>query len=204
RSLYLCAWINNDLLKKNRTAMRLYDSLCARYPTSDLCTRCAQPRLKTARDTLAAHGLLKKFTANDQSAKSDGKPSEAAKVGAAPSPASPVIADTSKKAPPKNAVDSLSRPAVKPALIKQDSTKAVPPKSDSLKAFPPHKTPAGALGVFSDSVPKPAAPRPASIDSSKPALKPAPAKTPVDSLTPPKKVSADTTMPARDTNATHR
>jgi len=57
RSLYAAAWLCDNILNKNETALRLYKTLCTKYPDSEQCLEGGKQRVKTALDTLA---VLKK------------------------------------------------------------------------------------------------------------------------------------------------
>jgi tetratricopeptide (TPR) repeat protein len=54
KSLYAAAWINDNVLDKNRTAKSLYEMLCDSFPSSSYCQNEARPRLKVVADSLAA------------------------------------------------------------------------------------------------------------------------------------------------------
>jgi len=60
KALYASAWINDDVLKNNKTAYKLYRMFCDSFPKCDICLNTVAPRLKTATDTLAARKTRKK------------------------------------------------------------------------------------------------------------------------------------------------
>jgi len=59
KSLHAAAWNTDNVLQRNRAAMRLYEELCNRYPESRYCTESAAPRLAAAKDTLEARRVLR-------------------------------------------------------------------------------------------------------------------------------------------------
>jgi hypothetical protein len=54
KSLFLAAWLSDEYLQKNKTAKKLYEKICEKYPKSIYCINEAQPRLKIVTDTLKA------------------------------------------------------------------------------------------------------------------------------------------------------
>ena len=54
KSLYVAAWLSDNVLQKNQTAKTLYEKVCEKYPQSIYCTREAQPKIKIVQDTLEA------------------------------------------------------------------------------------------------------------------------------------------------------
>jgi tetratricopeptide (TPR) repeat protein len=68
KSLYAAAWINDNVLDKNRTAKVLYDMLCDTFPASSYCQNEARPRLKVVADSLAALRVRRKAGPGAQAA----------------------------------------------------------------------------------------------------------------------------------------
>jgi TolA-binding protein len=96
RSLYAAAWINDNVLDKNRSAKALYELLCDSFPNSSYCATEARPRLKTVADTLTVLRAQKKGAKDAPAAKQAAKPEESAsKHQEAKQP--PAAADTSQK-----------------------------------------------------------------------------------------------------------
>ena len=86
KALYASAWINDQVLKNNKTAYKLYHTLCDSFPKCDLCTTAVKPRLKTVSDTLAARkarGIKGRFSATTAAAT---KPKTIAATPALPTP----------------------------------------------------------------------------------------------------------------------
>ena len=54
KALYASAWINDQVLANNKTAYKLYRTLCDSFPQCSIYVDAAKPRLKTVSDTLAA------------------------------------------------------------------------------------------------------------------------------------------------------
>lgn len=52
KSLFVAAWLSDDLLEKNKTAKMLYEKICEKYPESEYCTNLVQPKIQTVLDTL--------------------------------------------------------------------------------------------------------------------------------------------------------
>jgi TolA-binding protein len=132
RSLYAAAWINDNVLDKNRSAKALYELLCDSFPGSSYCVNEARPRLKTVADTLAVLRAQKKSAKDAPAAKQAGKPEEnAQKKPEAKQP--PATADTTLKPRPGTVagsdtarVPSKNRemlPVPPPAQVKPDSSK---------------------------------------------------------------------------------
>ncbi|HUI92951.1 MAG TPA: tetratricopeptide repeat protein [Chitinivibrionales bacterium] len=68
KSLYAAAWINDNVLDKNRTAKGLYETLCDSFPSSSYCQNEARPRLKVVADSLAALRALRRSPASGAAA----------------------------------------------------------------------------------------------------------------------------------------
>ncbi|MBD3421292.1 MAG: tetratricopeptide repeat protein [Chitinivibrionales bacterium] len=52
KSIYAAAWVNDHILEKNVTALRLYKKLCKEHPESEFCVDEARPRLDIVADTV--------------------------------------------------------------------------------------------------------------------------------------------------------
>jgi TolA-binding protein len=103
KALYAAGWISNEILQNNKTAYKLFRTLCDSFPNSDICVGQVKPRLKTVSDTLAARKASGK------------KPVAASSLGAASKSTPPAVKKTvaappgpDKKAQPVAAKDSSS------------------------------------------------------------------------------------------------
>ncbi|KMQ52889.1 hypothetical protein CHISP_0110 [Chitinispirillum alkaliphilum] len=54
KSLFAAAYLTDNVLQRNRSALTLYERLCELYPDSEQCTKSASPRIKIAQDTIRA------------------------------------------------------------------------------------------------------------------------------------------------------
>lgn len=66
KSLYVAAWLTDDLLQKKRTAKMLYEKVCEKYPTSEYCKEQAHYKIQTVLDTLKVLEAGKKATETDK------------------------------------------------------------------------------------------------------------------------------------------
>jgi tetratricopeptide (TPR) repeat protein len=60
KALYASAWINDEVLKNNKTAYKLYRMFCDTFPKCEICANIVKPKLKTVSDSLAARKAAKK------------------------------------------------------------------------------------------------------------------------------------------------
>ena len=148
KSLYAAAWINDNVLDKNRTAKSLYEMLCDTFPSSSYCQNEARPRLKVVADSLAAMRAQRKGLAPAKGASAQAQKGAAetkqvhdtlAENDSATVPQAPVKAPTAVQQPaPASPPEGYNRgryrssepppfplaqqPAPAPAALKQDST----------------------------------------------------------------------------------
>ncbi len=52
KSLYAAAYLTDNELQRNRSAMTLYQRLCELYPESEYCTQMAEPRINAAQNAI--------------------------------------------------------------------------------------------------------------------------------------------------------
>jgi hypothetical protein len=64
-SIYAAAWLCDNILNKNKTALSLYKRLCDQFPESELCIKEASPRMKIVEDTLRVMEVRKKEMAKE-------------------------------------------------------------------------------------------------------------------------------------------
>jgi len=54
KSLFVAAWLSDDMLEKNKTAKMLYERICEKYPESEYCKEQARQKIQIVEDTLKA------------------------------------------------------------------------------------------------------------------------------------------------------
>lgn len=52
RALYIAAWLCDDVLNKNRTALKLYKEICEKFPDSQYCLNNVKPRIQAYENKL--------------------------------------------------------------------------------------------------------------------------------------------------------
>jgi tetratricopeptide (TPR) repeat protein len=116
KSLFVAAWLTDNELQKKKTAKKLYEKICDRYPQSLYCTDEAKPRLKTVLDTLEALRKLRKAKTGD-TAQTAPTPTAAGTntSGSAATPASPDTLDENASLPDDSTI--LAPEGIPPAPI---------------------------------------------------------------------------------------
>ena len=107
KGLYTAAWINDNELSNNKTALKLYHMVCDSFPNSELCENQVKPLLKVVADSVAAR-----------------KARKAAALAAQSKTATSVVADSDKKKSDVQA-DSLQKPVGIDTTQRRDSTRIV-------------------------------------------------------------------------------
>ena len=111
KALYAAGWISSEILQNNKTAYKLYRTLCDSFPKSDICINQVMPRLKTVSDTLAARKAAgKKPGAPLRANTTTTAPSSAAKTSAQPHAAEKAVEKNPKPAMPKDTSSAAPRP----------------------------------------------------------------------------------------------
>ena len=52
KALYIAAWLCDDVLNKNRTALKLYREICEKFPDSEYCLNNVKPRIQAYENKL--------------------------------------------------------------------------------------------------------------------------------------------------------
>jgi tetratricopeptide (TPR) repeat protein len=149
KSLYAAAWINDNVLDKNRTAKILYEMLCDSFPSSSYCQNEARPRLKVVTDSLAAMRVRRK-----PGAQAAGAPLPAQKAAVETKQGRDTLADNDSAAVPQSPVK------VPPTAVQQPAP-ALPPEGYNRGGYRSSEPPPPAQ----QPMPVPAAPRPGSVES---------------------------------------
>jgi tetratricopeptide (TPR) repeat protein len=150
KALYASAWINDEVLKNNKTAYKIYRMFCDSFPKCDICLNTVKPRLQTVADTLAARKARKK-PGEKISTPQKPKPAITAAqaqtvkpVVATPpdAPAAKTIQAAQSEAPvakPNPAVHVDSLPIAKPPVITETENKLIDGDSSEVIGQEPGK-----------------------------------------------------------------